>query len=197
MKMVILRGKAWSFWEAWLVFGFSNKIIVKFLFPIATVRGILFINNTSYYCRMQLSSLYSKILIKSLTTSLFLFKILVQNFKFNLRAAIFLDFRLQEVLIWLLAITVTRKRVVNGVKDGVKTTQTLWSFWEAGHFERHPPVSIQFRINKFITASCTTIFHNYRHYVISIHLQIKVWLWIVRLFNISIQDQAKIKITKN
>ena len=115
IKMVILRGKAWSFWEAWLVFGFSNKIIVKFLFPIVTIRGILFINNTSYYCRMQLSSLYSKILIKSWKTSTFLIKILMQDLKFNLRAAIFLDFRLQEVLICLLAITVTRKRLVNSV----------------------------------------------------------------------------------
>ena len=142
--MVILRGKAWSFWGARLVFGFSNKSVVKFLFLIATIRVILFINNTSYYCHIQLSSLYSKILIKSLTTSLFLFKILVQNFKFNLRAAIFLDFRLQEVLMCLLAITVTRKRVVKGVYDRVTTTQTLWSFCEPGHFVRHPPVYSKF-----------------------------------------------------
>ena len=138
--LVILRGKAWSFWEAWLVFCFSNKIIVNFLFPIATIRGILFINNTSYHCCMQLTSLYSKILIKSCKTSLYLFKILMQNFKFYLRAVIFLDFRLQEVLICLLTITASRKRIANDVHDRVKTTQTLWSFCEAGHFVRHPPV---------------------------------------------------------
>ena len=69
----------------------------------------------------------------------------MQNLKFNLRAAIFLDFRLQEVLICLLAITVTRKRLVSGVYDRVTTSQTLWSFCGAGHFEGHPPVIV---INK-------------------------------------------------
>ena len=55
-------------------------------------------------------------------------KILVHNFRFSFDKAIFVNFRLQEVLICLLAISTNRKSVVEGVYNRIITIQTLMSF---------------------------------------------------------------------
>ena len=140
-----------SFWEAQQChferqgefFTILENHCYIFLFPFPTTRGILSINTTSRNSGMRFITVNSKNFDKSSNRPYICARCWykVSNLVFIMH--FFINFRLREVLISMLALTSNRKRVVTCVNNRVRTTQSSMSFWEACHSGGHPPVHVQ------------------------------------------------------